>query len=79
MTKTFTLDDLIRYVYGETQKNETEEIENSILCDNTAHKEFDQLILMKQSLDKIKVEPSNHVVSKILNYSRSFEMPELTD
>lgn len=79
MIKTFTRDDLIRYIYGETTKLETESIENEVLCDNDAHQQFNEMIELKQTLDKVKYEPSKGVVESIINYSRSYEMPEYSD
>ena len=79
MTKTFTPDDLIRYIYGETDKQETEKIESDILCNNSSMEEFSQLIEIKQSLDKMRITPSETVISNILDYSKSFEMPQFTD
>lgn len=79
MTKTSTRNDLIRYIYGETTKEETELIEKEILCDNSCYDEFGELLDVKLSLGRIKEEPSQQVVSKILDYSKSFEMPQFTD
>ncbi len=79
MIKTFTRDDLIRYIYGETTKLETESIENEVLCDNDAHQQFNEMIELKQTLDKVKYEPSKGVIESIINYSRSYEMPEYSD
>lgn len=79
MIKRFTPHDLIRYIYGETNKEETIEIGEAVLCDNQTHKEFNELIQTKHDLNQVKEEPSNAVISKILNYSRSFEMPELIE
>lgn len=79
MIKTFTRDELIRYIYGESTKQETEEIVSTVLCDNEANSEFDELTDLKQQLDSIKEEPSRRSINNILNYSRRFEMPQFTD
>ena len=79
MIKTFTRDELIRYIYGETTNTETEEIVKDVLCDNESHMEFEELVDMKQELDQVKMEPSDHVIRNILDYSRFFEMPQFTD
>ena len=79
MIKTFTRNDLIRYIYGEITRKETEVIASAILCDNDTNNEFDELINLKQQLDSVLEEPSNRSVSNILNYSRLFEMPQFTD
>ncbi len=79
MIKIFTRDELIRYIYGESTKLETEEIVNTVLCDNEVNNEFDELTDLKHQLDSIKEEPSWRSINNILNYSRRFEMPQFTD
>ncbi len=79
MIKTFTRDELIRYIYGESTNTETEEIVSGVLCDNDVNREFDELTDLKQQLNSIREEPSNRSIDNILNYSRRFEMPQFTD
>ncbi len=79
MIKTFTRDELIRYIYGESTKSETEEIVSSVLCDNEVNAEFDALTNLKQRLDRVKEEPANRSINNILSYSRLFEMLQCTD
>lgn len=79
MIKTFTRDELIRYIYGESTKSETDEIVSSVLCDNEVNAEFDAITDVKQELDRVKEEPSNRSINNILSYSRRFEMPQYTD
>ena len=79
MIKTFTRDDLIRYIYGESTKQETEEIASTVLCDNDTNREFDELTEIRHQLDNVREEPSQVSIANILSYSRLFEMPHLTD
>lgn len=79
MIKTFTRDEIIRYIYGETTNTETEEIVNDVLCNHEVNSEFDELANLKKQLDNIKEEPSKRSIDNVLNYSRLFEMPQFTD
>ncbi|MGK7394543.1 MAG: hypothetical protein ACNS62_08215 [Candidatus Cyclobacteriaceae bacterium M3_2C_046] len=71
MTKTFTHDDIIRYVYQETSESENKEIEQLLLCDSELLDLYNQLINIKDSLNDIMKVPSDESVDNILHYSRS--------
>ena len=73
MIKTFTEDDLIRYVYGETSKHETLEIENAVICDPELE---DQLINLKSTMEHLNdmsIAPSDVSVKKVLNFSKWYQ------
>ncbi len=71
MTKTFTQDDLIRYIYHETSDQENKEIENALICDDVILEMFNKLKSTIQQLDKIEKSPSGQTIDKILDYSKS--------
>ena len=71
MIKTFTENDLIRYVYGETSELETKEIETTLLIDPELAEDVRDIKLMTNALDNIQWTPSDGVVDKILKYSVS--------
>jgi len=74
MTKTFTPDDLVRYLYKETSEKENKEISHALICDSELLDMFKQLAAMKRDLNIIVKKPSDRVVNNILQYSRSFQM-----
>jgi len=53
MTKTFTQNDLIRYIYNETTPQESVEIQEAILCNDQLHEEHKQLSSMVAMLDEL--------------------------
>ena len=53
MTKTFTQNDLIRYIYNETTQQESVEIQQAILCNDQLHEEHKQLSSMVAMLDEL--------------------------
>lgn len=71
MIKTFTENDLIRYVYGETSENEKNEIEQAAICDSEMDEEIRILKSLCRDLNNLIIAPSERAISKILNYSIS--------
>lgn len=70
MIKTFTKDDLMRYLYHETSEEETKEISNALICDSELLVQYNDLCAAKKALDEARMEPSERVIQNILNYSR---------
>jgi len=72
MTKTFTYDDVVRYLYAETTENENEQIVEALaLDDNLMNFYLDSLEIQNQ-MNKITRTPSENVVSEVIRYSRQF-------
>jgi hypothetical protein len=71
MIKTFTKDDLIRYLYHETTEKEEQEIKHALLFDAELRTLYSDLCAMKNNLDNASLEPSQQTVMNILDYSRS--------
>jgi hypothetical protein len=72
MTKTFTYDDVVRYLYAETTENENEQIVEALaLDDNLMNFYLDSLEIQNQ-MNKITRTPSEKVISEVFGYSRQF-------
>ncbi len=69
MTKIFTENDLIRYIYGETNEEESAAIEHAVLCDAELSEQLNNLSAICQGLDNLIVDPSERALDKIFNYS----------
>jgi hypothetical protein len=74
MTKTFTQNDIIRYIYKETTKTETALIESALVCDPYLMDELCGFSNLKSDLDGISKRPSESSVDKILEYSKSLNV-----
>lgn len=74
MTKTFTQDDVIRYIYGEVSETEAMEIKQAILCDMELQDIYKEYITVKMQLDESFKIPSDKVTETILNYSKSLDL-----
>ncbi|GGN08700.1 hypothetical protein GCM10010967_50530 [Dyadobacter beijingensis] len=72
MTKTFTYDDVVRYLYAETTENENAQIVEALaLDDNLMNFYLDSLEIQSQ-MNKITRTPSDNVISEVFRYSRQF-------
>lgn len=74
MIKTFTQDDVIRYVYEETSGSEREEIMQAIICDSELQNLYKEIVAVKTQLDESMKTPSDKVTQNILNYSKSLNL-----
>lgn len=74
MTKTFTRNDLIRYIYQETTEREKQEIEQELLLDNKLFEEYKNLAEVNMELDRIELSPSEKTINKILNFSKTINL-----
>ena len=74
MTKTFTRNDLIRYIYNETTENEKKEIEQELLLNNKLFEEYKDLAEVSMELDRFEMSPSENVIIKILNFSKTINL-----
>jgi predicted nucleic acid-binding protein len=74
MIKTFTRIDLIRFLYKETTKEEDKKIRKALLVDEDLKEEFKNLKKLIRDIENIELEPSDEVLKKILNYSKSLNL-----
>ncbi len=69
MKKTFTPEDYISYLYGETSVKENYLINEQFSNNWLALDEFRQMEKAKNELDKLLLQPSHRVCSRILNFA----------
>ena len=77
MIKTFTQDDLVRYIYQETTTEESVEIEMALIFDEALAEKYSELTKTVDLLTQVKVKPSDQSIDKILSYSRSYDLHAL--
>lgn len=79
MTKTFTYDDVVRYLYAETSPQENDDIVEALASD------FDMLAFYLDSLelqaqmDRIVRIPPGRAIDNILRYSRQYPTNQPAD
>lgn len=74
MTKTFTQDDVVRYLYDDIPQTDRQEFEKALICDSELLDLFHELRATKRQLDNVQKEPGNHVVKNILDYSKTLNL-----
>jgi hypothetical protein len=72
MTKTFTYDDVVRYLYAETTENENDLIVEALALDNDLMSFYLDSLDIQSQMDKIVRTPSDQSVSKVIKYSQQF-------
>jgi uncharacterized phage-associated protein len=72
MIKTFTYDDVIRYVYAETTQNENESIVQALALDDDLMNFYLDSLEMKEQMNKIMRTPSDRSIQKIIHFSRQY-------
>jgi hypothetical protein len=74
MTKTFTQNELIQYVYNELDAHTKALLEATLIFDQQLAEECAELLLAKASLESIEKGPSEKCLSAIFNYSRNLSL-----
>ena len=69
MQKNYSTNDLILYLYNETQLEDNVFIQQSIDHDDETAEEFSQLVGVQQLLDKVTFNPKESSVDAIMAYS----------
>ena len=70
MTKTFTPNDVLRYLYKETNKVENRQLGEAMLVHADLLDQYLQLTSMKEQLDQVRETPRDETIQTILEYSR---------
>ncbi|WP_258102897.1 hypothetical protein [Marinoscillum sp. MHG1-6] len=74
MTKTFTENDLVGFIYGELDKAKYHEVEQALLVDQSLQEKYDELKEVVSQLNKLKYQPSEKSVRNILNFSKGYQV-----
>ena len=77
MIKTFTPDDLLRYLYEDTSVEETQEIEKALQNDASLQEEFELLQSDLGLLNELSFEPSEKCINHIMDYARAMNLKAL--
>jgi hypothetical protein len=73
MIKTFTQNDLIRFLYHETSEQEEREINKALICDSVLQTQYKELRASMNALNDAQMQPSSATILSILNYSRGMQ------
>lgn len=70
MIKTFTQEELIKYVYDEVTSAQKQQIELALHFDEELREKCADLIMAKEAVEKVRYTPGNRAIGNILAYSR---------
>lgn len=73
MTKTFTPNDVLRYLYKQTNPVENSELEEAMLVQTDLLDYYVQLTGIKELLDKVRISPSESTIQALLDFSKSYD------
>ena len=71
MIETFTKNDVVKYVYNETNQEEKENIEIAKLIFSELDEEIDDMLLTKEFLNNHALEPSKRTLDNIMAFAIS--------
>jgi hypothetical protein len=74
MTKTFTQDDILRFLYKELPKEDHQAFEQELLLDTDLQEEVRDCYEMMQLIDHAMVNPKDDLIEQILNNSKSLNL-----
>ncbi len=74
MTKTFTYDDVVRYLYAETTENENELIVEALAIDDDLMNFYLDSLEIKSQMNKIVRTPTDKSIEKIIRFSRQYSI-----
>ena len=74
MIRTFTQNDLVRYIYKETTPEESSEIEIAMLFDEQLADAYTDLFSVVNNLEASMRVPSTKTVDAIISYSKSYHL-----
>lgn len=76
MTKTFTYDDVVRYLYAETTESENDLIVEALALDDDLMNFYLDSLDIKNQMNKIVRNPSNITIENVIRYSGQFEISQ---
>lgn len=69
MTKTFTYDDVVRYIYSETTNDESQQIAEALSSNDDLMSFYMDTLEIRHQMNLIVRQPSQQVINRILAYS----------
>lgn len=73
MIKTFTKNDIVRFLYDEVTEDEKADINDALLSDFELQEHVGELRKVMESLDTFEMKAPSAVVSRILYASKNFQ------
>ena len=68
---------VVKYIYQEGTSKEKKEFEKLLSSNSELQDEFFELLAAKHDLDDLKLKPSDKVINKILDFSKSINVESI--
>ncbi|MFT6882503.1 MAG: hypothetical protein ACI83W_000944 [Marinoscillum sp.] len=72
MIKTFTENDLVRFIYNELSTTESEALKQTLIADSSMQQKLDELKSIHEDLEHSMRTPSDRVINRILEFSSNY-------
>jgi hypothetical protein len=72
-TSTTQLNDVVKYLYGETTNAQSANLENELCHDSDLLDFYLDSLSLKGMMDKIQLNPSQGSIDKVLNFSKNYK------
>lgn len=76
MTKTFTYDDVVRYLYAETTQEENALIVEALALDDNLMNFYLDALEIQHQMNRISRTPSDRVIERVLEYSCQYDIDQ---
>lgn len=73
MEKTFTKNDLLQFIYGESSAQDSEMIQYELLVNEDFNQEFENLLEISAMLKPNSEKPNPQISARLMNFSKSIE------
>ncbi|MDN3203789.1 hypothetical protein [Algoriphagus sediminis] len=77
MTKRFTPNDLVRYIYQEMTEVEQDLLMQALQSDNSLMQEYVEMLSAIEQMDEIQLKPSEKVVNSIKEMAKSTRLQKV--
>jgi len=77
MIKTFTRNDIFRFLYGEMTGAEEDEFRMSLTSDNDLREDLQDFQTLKEDMEKTMISPPERTINSILEFSRNYNVKSI--
>ncbi|MDH5605191.1 MAG: hypothetical protein OEY51_14670 [Cyclobacteriaceae bacterium] len=77
MIKTFTRNDIVRFLYGEMTESEIADFRMSLSSDYDLKERLKDHMTLLEEMDKSMIDPPDRVINNILNYSKNYKLKSI--
>ena len=77
MIKTFTRNDIVRFLYGEMTESEIADFRMSLSSDYYLKESLKDHMTLLEDMDKSMINPPERIINNILTYSQNYKIKSI--